>query len=273
MLKPTIYCPALALLLAVSTIADGQQLRRSADRWLDNCRDSRGWGDRSERFCEVRDFTVAAVKSLVVDGRTNGGVTVHGWDQSNIQVLAMIQTQADDEDEARALAKDVAVSTSNGKIQAEGPSTRRRQSWSVSYEIWVPRHTDLELSAHNGGLSVDGVDARMDMETTNGGVHLAGVDGDVRATTSNGGVTVELDGDRWRGTGLDARTTNGGVHLIVPKSYSARLETGTVNGRMNIDFPITVQGMIGRRITTQLGNGGSPIRVMTTNGGVSISTR
>src|SRR5439155_4337929 len=139
-------------------------------------------------------------------GRTNGGVTVHGWDNNNIQVVAMIQTQADDADEARALAKDISVSTTNGQIRADGPSTRRRQSWSVSYEIWVPRHTDLELSAHNGGLSVDGVDARMDMETTNGGVHLAAVDGDVRATTSNGGVTVELEGERWRGTGLDART-------------------------------------------------------------------
>jgi hypothetical protein len=60
------------------------------------------------------------------------------------------------------------------------------------------------------------------------------------------------------------------VNLSMPRNYSARLETGTVNGSMNIDFPITLQGSIGRRITTQLGSGGPPIRALTTNGGVRI---
>ena len=52
--------------------------------------------------------------------------------------------------------------------------------------------------------------------------------------------------------------------------YSAHLETGTVNGGVDIDFPVTVQGKIGRRITTDLGKGGATIRLITTNGGVDI---
>jgi hypothetical protein len=39
---------------------------------------------------------------------------------------------------------------------------------------------------------------------------------------------------------------------------------------MNIDFPITVQGMIDKNIRTQLGSGGPVVRVTTTNGGVRI---
>jgi hypothetical protein len=46
-----------------------------------------------------------------------------------------------------------------------------------------------------------------------------------------------------------------------------------VNGGMDINFPITVQGNIGRRLTTQLGNGGASIRAITTNGGVTIRRR
>jgi hypothetical protein len=42
---------------------------------------------------------------------------------------------------------------------------------------------------------------------------------------------------------------------------------------MNIDFPITVQGFIGRRITTTLGQGGPRVRATTTNGGVRIRER
>ena len=95
--------------------------------------------------------------------------------------------------------------------------------------------------------------------------------GDVQAETTNGGVHVELAGDSWEGEGLDVETRNGGVKLSIPEGYSAELETGTVNGRVNIDFPVTVQGQIGRSIETTLGSGGAPIRVKTRNGGVTIS--
>jgi hypothetical protein len=259
-------------ILAVSSTSLSAQDR--SGRFMENCRDRRGRD--SESYCETRDFTLGAVKTLSVDGRENGGIVVHGWDKNTIQIVAMVQTQDHTEAEARALAREITIITNGGDIRAEGPRRTgggRRQSWSVSYEVWAPRRTDLRLTASNGGLSVDGLDSRMDLETTNGGLNLTDVDGDVRGVTTNGGVTVELSGDRWRGAGLDVRTTNGGVHFRIPNNYSARLETGTVNGGMDLGIPITVQGNIGRRLTTQLGSGGATIRAMTTNGGVSIRQR
>ena len=238
---------------------------------MDNCQHS-SWRD-DERFCETRDVEMPASASLRVDGQENGGVTVHGWDKSTIQVVAMIQTNAETEADASDLAKRVKISTSNGELHADGPDTRRRESWSVSYEIWVPAHTGLDLRARNGGIAVDGVESRMELETVNGGLSLSDVGGDVRGTTSNGGVSAELSGSKWNGAGLDLQTSNGGVRLYIPENYSAHLETGTVNGGMNIGFPITVQGSFGRRLSTQLGSGGPTIRVVTTNGGVTIRRR
>jgi len=63
------------------------------------------------------------------------------------------------------------------------------------------------------------------------------------------------------------------VSLTIPRGYNARLETGTTNGGMRLDFPITVQGLIDKHIHTQLGSGGPLVRVITTNGGVRISER
>jgi DUF4097 and DUF4098 domain-containing protein YvlB len=137
----------------------------------------------------------------------------------------------------------------------------------------MPRQTNLHASTHNGGVSVEDVDARLELSAVNGGIHLRGVSGDVRGETSNGPLNVILDGDQWRGPGLDLRTTNGPVNLEIPDGYSAQLETGTVNGGMRIDFPVTLQGNIGRRITTQLGRGGASIRAVTTNGPVEIHRR
>lgn len=250
--------------------AIGAQADRSS-RFMDNCRQNR---DDSDHFCEIRNFTMPASKSLTVDGRENGGVTVHAWDRADIQVVAMVQTQAGSEADARAIAKNIAIAVNAGDVKANGPSLRgRHESWSVSFEVWAPRNTDLGITATNGGISVDGIESKMNLETVNGGLNLVDVNGDVHGTTMNGGVTADLSGDGWRGGGLDLRTSNGGVHLTLPANYSANLETGTVNGRMDIGFPVTVQGSIDRRLSTRLGNGGQLVRAVTTNGGVSIRRR
>src|SRR5262245_58988847 len=262
---------AAATLLTVAAPIAAQSDR--AGRFIDNCRRNNNWNDYAQ-VCEIRDFTIAGLRGLVVDGRENGGISVYGWDRSDIKVVAMVQAQAESESDARDILRQITISTNSGEIRALGPArNRRHESWSVSYEIYAPRRTELSLTASNGGISVDGIQSRMDLETSNGGLNLVDVDGDVRGRTVNGGVTARLTGDRWRGAGLDLRTSNGGVTLYVPDNYSARLETSTVNGGMNLGFPIAVQGNVGRRITTQLGAGGATISATTTNGGVTIRRR
>ena len=87
----------------------------------------------------------------------------------------------------------------------------------------------------------------------------------------NGGLNIELSGNRWAGEKLDASTSNGGVTLTIPENYSARIETGTVNGGMKTDYPMNVRGEIGgQRMTFDVGSGGPTIRAVTTNGGVKI---
>ncbi|PYP81713.1 MAG: hypothetical protein DMD35_00505 [Gemmatimonadetes bacterium] len=145
--------------------------------------------------------------------------------------------------------------------------------WSVSYYVYVPRRFDLDLDAHNGGLSVDGVSGNLALNTHNGSVALVGVGGDVRAHTQNGSLNVQLTGTRWDGTGLDAETQNGSVRLAVPDQYAAQLETGTVNGSIRTDIPVTLSGRISRQLSIPLGGGGRTIRATTTNGSVSITRR
>ena len=266
-----LLCCSIPVLAQRSSSRDPSEV---GDAWLDRCRDGRNnRGNDRERFCEVREKRISASRRLDIDGQQNGSVSVHGWDRSEVLVLAKIQTQGEDVGDARDIASRITVDAGDGRIRAEGPSTRREQSWSVSFEVWAPRQTDIRAATHNGSISVDYIDARLDLGAVNGGIALRGVSGDVRGETTNGPLEVDLDGDRWRGTGLDLRTTNGPVNLDIPAGYSAQLETGTVNGGMHIDFPITLQGMIGRRISTQLGNGGAPIRAITTNGPVEIRRR
>ena len=274
--------PAVSLLLLCAVPALAQRSSRvrdasqAADDFLDQCRNREGrnrYNDDRVRVCDVREKRISAPRLLDIDGQQNGSVSVHGWDRSEVLILAKIESQAEEESDARDIASGITIDVSGGRVRADGPSMRRRQSWSVSYDVWAPRQTDLHVATQNGGVSVDDMDARLELGAVNGGISLRRVSGDVRGETTNGPLNVELDGDQWRGPGLDLRTTNGPVTLDVPDGYSARLETGTVNGPMTIDFPVTLQGQIGRRISTQLGRGGASIRAVTTNGPVAIHRR
>jgi len=232
--------------------------------------EGQGSGRDSERHCLALEGEFADLGRIVVDGGVNGGVRVEGWNGDRVEVRAKVWANARSAERAQELAEAVRVETRDGRLSADGPEAGRRESWGVSWEVRVPHATDLEVETHNGGISVVDVSGRIDFRALNGGVHLTGVGGDVSGRTTNGGLHVELDGSGWVGEGMDVETVNGGVTILVPADYSARLQTGTRNGGLDIDFPVMVQGRIGRSLTTTLGEGGATVRAVTTNGGVYV---
>lgn len=238
---------------------------------------SHSWsnGDRVS-FKEVREMTVSPTSLLTVDGKRNGGIRVVGENRSDVLVRACVQTWAATETEAKAAARNIRIQTGS-VITAENISEDLHGS--VSYEIHVPRFTNMRLSAYNGGISIGSVEGAIEFETKNGGVSLSDVAGDVKGMTKNGGVSVKLSGMSWRGTGLNVETTNGGVSLLMPDNYAARIETGTVNGGFTSDIVgLNIEKDENenrwnrkKSITADLNGGGAPIRVITKNGGVKIS--
>jgi hypothetical protein len=259
---------ASLFLLAVcsSPIAAQRQAARDFSCADDN------WGSDRQGFCEIREFTVPATgAAFTVDASPNGGIDVEGSQRRDIFVRARIVATAATEEEARAIVGRVQVTATATRVDADGPrNLGRRESWHVSYRASVPTATPLSLKTTNGGISVDSINSRVELATTNGGMKLSRMAGEVEGRTTNGGIDVDLDGNGWNGSGLDLQTTNGGVTLVVPAQYNAHLETGTSNGGIKVDFPVTVQGTIGRNFSTDLGSGGATLRVHTTNGGVRV---
>ena len=270
-MPPSLAVPARRVLPLVLMLigTSAAQAQRRAEDWELSCSQIRG-DRRGEHTCEIIERTIAAGSALTVDSRVNGGINVIGERRRDVLVRARVEAHARTQRRAEELAEGVRVSVEPGRISADGPDTRNNEWWVVSFEVHVPAGSNLDLRAHNGGIGVIGVTGTLRMDTQNGGIHLEAVGGDVVAETMNGGLHIELTGDRWEGKGLDATTLNGGVQMRIPQGYSARLETGTVNGGIDIDFPVMVRGRIGQRITTELGSGGATIRATTTNGGVRI---
>lgn len=219
-------------------------------------------------FCEIRENTISAT-SLTIDGSQNGGISIKGADRSDILVRAMVQAQGESDAEARTTGAQVLVHTSGGAIQADGPPSGK---WSVSYEVFVPRNTNLTLKTHNGGVSLAGVESNVEFHSVNGGVSLKDVAGSIHGDTMNGGISVSFAKAGLTGQGLDVTTNNGGVSIKVPERFSALLDVSTVNGGMNVRLPNAQVRRGERQFSLTLGSGGPLIRVHTNNGGVSISS-
>ncbi len=235
-----------------------------------SCNDRNDYDDRATH-CEVREDTIGGANPLDIDAGRNGGIRVRGWDRGDVLVRSKIQASAATDADARRLVSAVRIVTAGASIHPEGPDTsNREENWNVSFEINVPRNAMLTLNTNNGGISIDDFRGTAKFHAKNGGLTLNNVGGDLKGETTNGGVTVNVKGDHWDGSGLDVETRNGGIRLNLPQGFSAELEAGTTHGNLSIDFPITVQGRIGRHLETTLGSGGPKLRAITTNGGVSI---
>lgn len=261
--------PLAVAILAIwpSDRLSAQATARTSDDWLSRCRESRGDG---VAHCEVREYTLAASGGVLrIDANPNGGIVVRAWDRNEVKVEARVQARGTSEADARALAGEVSVAAAGRSVTTSGPRTSGRRNWSVSYQVWAPARSDLDLSSTNGGLSVEGITGNVKAETTNGGIDLAGALGTVNAETTNGGITIRLAANGPAGP-VSAEATNGGIALVIPEGRGATLEAETVNGGISVDFPVQVQGRFGRRLQTTLGNGGPLIRLETTNGGISI---
>ena len=257
---------ALGLAISAQNKAEAKVKNRSfcsGDSWSSDDRVS---------FKELREMTIPATGSVNVDAGTNGVIRVKGENRTDVLVRACIQTWGKSDEEAKSKASGIQIETGS-LIKAVGDEDK---NWSVSYEISVPRNTSLGLKAHNGGISIGGVDGNIEFQTTNGGVALSEVAGNVKGATTNGGVVVSLSGSSWSGNGLDVTTTNGGVVLSLPDNYAAHVETGTVNGGFQSDFAALNVDRKDRsrpaRISADLNGGGAPIRVLTTNGGIRINS-
>lgn len=264
----------LLVVASVTACASAQSKDKEKSKWkkLDFCSTQNySWGDK-ESFRELREVTMAAVSSLTIDGLRNGGIAVKGSDRSDILVRACVQAWDESQESAKERVAKVKIETGS-TIEAVGLDENKNVS--VSYQIHVPRKIDLNMTTINGGIIVDNVEGNVKFEASNGGIIIEGAGGDVRGRTRNGGIVVKLAGSGWRGAGLDVETTNGGVKLEVPENFAADIECSTVNGGFSSDLKgltVTKGRYTGGRASGSVNGGGAKVRVVTTNGGISINT-
>ncbi len=225
----------LALLLTLTALSAFAQFRDNREKRL-TCDQNRS--SNRPRFCKVTEQTVPSQSRWTIDAGQNGGVTVRGWSGRETLVRAKVESWGDSDSAASLLGGQVQADVTPGQVRATGPRSERNSGWAMSFEVFVPHTTDLNLQARNGGIHLSDVRGRLEFKTTNGGIHVDRVAGQIDGATTNGGVYVNLSGGRWEGGPIHLSTTNGGVHLALPAGTGAQVRAQTTNGGVHSDFPL-----------------------------------
>jgi hypothetical protein len=150
----------------------------------------------------------------------------------------------------------------------------RNNDVSVEFRVLVPKGVNVAVSTVNGDVQVDGATADVDAGTVNGEVDITTSGGRARATNVNGGVRARL-GRLESDASMQFTTVNGNVTVEFTGDSGADLDMSTVNGTLNTNFEMTLQGRLDpKRLRSHVGPPGGPrIRLSTVNGSVDIRRR
>lgn len=142
----------------------------------------------------------------------------------------------------------------------------------VEFTVHVPRGVRLDANTVNGGIEITNIAADVDANTVNGNISVTS-GGVVRAQTVNGNIDVAMGRAEWPGA-LKFETVNGSVSVAFQGDLNARVRAGTVNGGIETDFPLTVQGRFGpKSVSGTVGSGGRDLEINTVNGSISLLRR
>ena len=141
-----------------------------------------------------REFDLATGGEVTLKN-INGSVVIHGWDKSNVRVVAIKKARGSNA-AGKMERTEVRIDATSDRIDIETFRTTKAKKWnnnvSVKYELWVPHEVEINARTTNGSVKVYDINGNLNARTTNGSVTLEGVEGSVNAHTTNGNVTASL---------------------------------------------------------------------------------
>ena len=249
------------------------------------------------RVIELSAMGIETLSAVTQNGQVKIEATASG--DETILAEVTIRAGAGSEEEAyKALSAVRIVTPLTGddeevqEIRSEWIEKHPFWSATVSYKIVMPADLALrvethngpievhdiegacQLDSHNGKIEVNGASEGLAAETHNGAIDVATDSASVKLVTYNGGIKADLATDGPLEGKL--QTHNGSVKLSFEEGVSADVECQTRNGRVSINGkPMTnVWEKRGRNrnkhVKGTLGTGGTPLKVETHNGSISL---
>jgi len=180
------------------------------------------WG-KAKYERTVQQQAPLAPGSTVIAQTSSGSITITGAEVTDCSVVAQIRVQAPTEEEAQEIAEKVEIKLESvGQtltVKAEKPPRKHRRSISISYDITVPKQTNIECASSYGAIKLNNIDGDVKGKTSSGSISAEDIQGSAQLETSYGSVTCRnITGDN-----------------IQLKSSSGSIRAETIVGSVNLN--------------------------------------
>ena len=204
----------------------------------------------------------------------NGTITITGASNSDsIFITGVREVRSETREDAEAnlenLQVDVDVQETVIRVTTIQPEDPDGRTYVVDYEITVPADLLEVIRNANGNVTLQSIDADVDVTNANGNIILSNIAGSAMVDLGNGQVdgrvTLPANGT------IDIAVGNGGIELSIPQSTSAQFAASVGNGAVTVsnltleDMVASTQSVVGR-----LGSGDGEIVLTVGNGAITV---
>lgn len=237
------------------------------------------------------DFGMGGTVTVV--GAVNGSITVEGWQNAQLEIVAEILNESSSESNLNVMdsingfildegfghvtINTVAVNDKNalkrlGKKVSKDVAT---SPFRINYTIRVPRYTDLNVNGGTGDFLLSGVDGTLKINFGKTSARMSLVGGAVMATFGEGSVDVTIPSRAWRGRFADIQLSNGRLNLLLPPVFDAEVEASVIrNGTVSNNHPQLKprarSSFTEKSVSGKIGNGGVQLRLTVGDGAITI---
>ncbi len=212
--------------------------------------------------------------SILIAKTDVGSITITGADVTDCNGTAEICVKAPTEQEAQEITGKVKVNLiPQGKtmtFKVEKPHLKHNRSISISYNITVPRQTNLQLESDVGEICISHISGKIEAETDVGKITCEEISGDIDLATDVGEVKVVYCETAPALRNANIETDVGSIDFTAPADLSATVDAKTDVGSIKTELPITVTGTIGKSLQGTIGDGKSKINLRTDVGSIKI---
>lgn len=181
-----------------------------------------------------------------VEARTSGGSLSFGHIKGELS-----GTTSGGSIHLDACKGNVSVRTSGGNIEIGGANG------------------NVEARTSGGGISVDRAGGTVLARTSGGNIRVEEAYGDIDAGTSGGSVRVRLM-EQPRGN-CRLSTSGGSIMAAINPQLNLDIDAKSSGGRVDVAFPVTVQGTLSRtHLVGRLNDGGPKLTLRTSGGGIHL---
>jgi len=158
-----------------------------------------GWGQAKYEKTVQRQAPLSSGSKLYVE-TSSGSITITGGDVTECSVIAEICGRAPTEEEAQLLVEQVKIELETVgdtlTVKADKPPSRNNRSVSISYDITVPKQTNIECASSYGAIEITNIKGQTSGKTSSGSIEAKNIEGPTNLDTSYGSVNCRnITGD------------------------------------------------------------------------------